>query len=57
VNTGLVVAANLMSFAIFWVLKLVVFNRIFRVDEASEIETHLIEEETPPPARPPALGN
>jgi putative flippase GtrA len=48
VNTGLVVVANLVSFGIFWVLKLMVFNRIFRVDEASEIETHLNEEETPP---------
>jgi putative flippase GtrA len=56
VNTGLVVLANLVSFAIFWVLKLVVFNRIFRVDEASEIETHLNEEETPP-ARPSTSNN
>jgi putative flippase GtrA len=48
VNTGLVVFANLVSFAIFWVLKLLVFNRIFRVDEISEIETHLDEEESPP---------
>jgi hypothetical protein len=52
-----VVAANLMSFAIFWVLKLVVFNRIFRIDEVSEIETHLNEEETPPTARPSAPNN
>jgi len=28
-NTGLVVFTNLASFAIFWVLKLIVFNRIF----------------------------
>jgi hypothetical protein len=38
------------------VLKLVVFNRIFRVDEAAEIETHLDEEETPP-TRPSAPNN
>jgi putative flippase GtrA len=46
-NTGLVVLANLVSFAIFWVLKLMVFNRIFRVDTAEEIDEHLnIEEVT-----------
>jgi putative flippase GtrA len=46
-NTGLVVVANLASFAIFWVLKLMVFNRIFRVDIAEEIDEHLnIEEVT-----------
>lgn len=48
VNTGLVVAANLVSFAIFWLLKLAVFNRIFRINEATEIETQLNEEELPP---------
>jgi putative flippase GtrA len=48
INTGIVDAANLASFAIFWVLKLLVFNRIFRVDEESEIDTHLRREEVPP---------
>lgn len=33
INTGLVVGANFVSFAIFWFLKLVVFNRIFQVEE------------------------
>lgn len=31
VNTALVEGTNLASFAIFWVLKILVFNRIFRV--------------------------
>jgi putative flippase GtrA len=48
INTGIVDSANLASFAIFWVLKLVVFNRIFHVDEEAEIDAHLIAEETPP---------
>ena len=48
VNTGVVVAANLVSFAIFWVLKLMVFNRIFHVDEVAEIDEHLHQEELPP---------
>jgi putative flippase GtrA len=48
VNTGLVVFANLASFAIFWVLKLIVFNRIFRVDTIAEIDEHLDAEESQP---------
>ena len=48
INTGVVVAANLGSFAIFWVLKLIVFNRIFHVDEASQIDEQLEQEELPP---------
>jgi len=48
VNTGLVSGANLVSFAIFWVLKLMVFNRIFRVHEIEEIEEHLAAEESTP---------
>ncbi|MGD0853474.1 MAG: GtrA family protein [Acidimicrobiales bacterium] len=44
-NTGLVVFTNLASFAIFWVLKLMVFNRIFRVDTIEEIEENLDAEE------------
>jgi putative flippase GtrA len=46
VNTGLVAFANLVSFAIFWVLKLIVFNRIFRVDPIEEIDEHLSAEES-----------
>jgi putative flippase GtrA len=34
-NTGLVVGANFASFAIFWFLKLAVFNRIFKIEEDS----------------------
>ena len=48
INTGLVAFTNLASFAIFWVLKLMVFNRIFRVDVIEEIEEHLDAEETQP---------
>ena len=48
VNTGLVAGANLVSFAIFWVLKLIVFNRIFKVHEIEEIEEHLAAEEATP---------
>jgi putative flippase GtrA len=47
-NTGLVVFANLVSFAIFWVLKLIVFNRIFMVDTIDEIDEHLSAEEATP---------
>lgn len=45
-NTGLVTFTNLGSFAVFWVLKLVVFNRIFRVDVEEEIDEHLDAEES-----------
>ncbi len=38
-------AANFLSFGIFWVLKLIVFNRIFKVDELEEVEEHLVHEE------------
>jgi hypothetical protein len=47
-NTGLVAGANLVSFAIFWVLKLIVFNRIFRVHAIEEIEEHLAAQESTP---------
>ena len=47
-NTGIVDAANLVSFAVFWVLKLMVFNRIFHVNEEAEIDAHLTDEEAPP---------
>lgn len=46
-DTCIVDAANLVSFAVFWVLKLIVFNRIFHVDEEAEIEEHLVHEENP----------
>ncbi len=44
-STVLVLSANVLSFAIFWVLKLLLFNRIFRVDELEEIDEHLEAEE------------
>ena len=37
-----------IAFSIFWVLKLIVFNRIFRVDEIAEIDAELLREEAPP---------
>jgi putative flippase GtrA len=48
-NTGLVDGANLFCFGIFWVLKLIVFNRIFQVKRLEQIDEHLrVEEETAP---------
>lgn len=47
-NTGLVTGANLLSFAIFWFIKLYVFNRIFHVNKLEMIDEHLaVEEKTP----------
>lgn len=45
IATLVVMAANFIAFGIFWVLKLLVFNRIFRVDDLEEIEEHLVHEE------------
>jgi putative flippase GtrA len=45
VNTGIVAFANLVSFGVFWVAKLKVFNHIFQVDELEEVEEHLVAEE------------
>lgn len=42
--TVLVLLANLMSFAIFWLLKLLIFNRLFKV-ELEEFDEHLAAEE------------
>jgi len=45
VRTALVLIANLVSFGIFWVGKLMLFNRLFRVpDLREEIEEHIDEE-------------
>ncbi len=44
-QTVIVLVANVMSFGIFWVLKLMVFNRVFKVSELEEIEEHLEVEE------------
>ncbi len=46
VNTMLVSFTNLASFGLFWILKMIVFNRIFRVHTLEEIEDHLRVEET-----------
>jgi putative flippase GtrA len=44
-NTALVAFTNLLCFAIFWVLKLVVFNKIFRFDKLKVIDEELVAEE------------
>jgi len=45
-TTVLVLFANVMSFAIFWVLKLVVFNKLFHHQvELEEFDEHLTHEE------------
>ena len=44
-QTGVVVFANIASFGIFWILKLLIYNRLFHhhpVLEA-EVEAHLVE--------------
>jgi putative flippase GtrA len=43
-TTVLVLVANVMSFAVFWVLKLLLFNRLFH-QELDEFDEHLAEEE------------
>jgi putative flippase GtrA len=45
VNTVLLMGFNLGSFAIFWVLKMLVFNRIFHTGELAQIDEHLVAEE------------
>ncbi len=42
--TLLVLFANVMSFAIFWVAKLLIFNRLFKI-ELDEFDEHLTHEE------------
>jgi putative flippase GtrA len=37
-QTAIVLLANLVSFAIFWVLKFMIFNRIFRVHPLEELD-------------------
>ncbi len=51
-NTGLVAGMNLLSFAVFWVLKLMVFNRIFKSHVVQDIEAHLVAEEQASPTKP-----
>ena len=42
-QTVLVLAANVLSFAIFWVLKFIVFNRLFHVGHPVEELDDLVE--------------
>ena len=44
-NTGLVTFTNLASFGLFWILKMMVFNRIFKPHTLEEIDAHLDAEE------------
>jgi putative flippase GtrA len=44
-QTLLVLGANVLSFAVFWVVKLLVFNRMFKV-ELEEFDEHLTVEES-----------
>jgi putative flippase GtrA len=44
-NTALVSFTNVLCFAIFWVLKLLVFNRIFHFDKLKVIDEELVAEE------------
>ncbi len=37
-QTVVVLAANILSFALFWVLKFIVFNRLFRVHPLEELD-------------------
>jgi putative flippase GtrA len=43
-QTALVLFANVVSFSVFWVVKLIVFNRMFKV-ELEEFDEHLTVEE------------
>jgi putative flippase GtrA len=44
-STALVLAANVLFFGIFWVVKLLLFNRLFHVDELEEFDEQLEAEE------------
>jgi putative flippase GtrA len=43
-STLVVMVANVLSFSVFWVIKLLIFNRMFRV-ELEEFDEHLTAEE------------
>ena len=45
-DTFLVSFANIVSFAVFWVLKIILFNRIFRVETIDYFDARLTEEES-----------
>jgi putative flippase GtrA len=44
-DTAIVAFTNLVCFAVFWVLKLVVFNKIFHFDKLKIIDEELVAEE------------
>lgn len=46
VNTGLVSFTNVVSFGLFWILKMMVFNRIFHDHTLKEMDEHLTTEES-----------
>lgn len=50
-QTALVLFANVASFGVFWVLKLLLFNRLFHVSELEEFDEHLAAEEAEEQAR------
>jgi putative flippase GtrA len=43
-QTVLVEAANVLSFGVFWIIKLLIFNRLFKI-ELEEFDEHLAAEE------------
>lgn len=64
-STVVLLAFNVISFGVFWVLKLLLFNRLFHVSELEEVEEHLEMEEHEaalqgqagqPPASPASLS-
>jgi putative flippase GtrA len=42
-NTGLVAGTNIVSFGVFWVLKILVFNRIFKIEDPGKVQEALLE--------------
>lgn len=54
IDTLLVAGMNLASFAVFWVLKILLFNRIFHTHPLDELDEHLREEEEMQGAAEPA---
>ena len=47
INTVVVDGANLASVGVFWILKFLVFSRIFHVDEGAAIDQRLLRNEGP----------
>ncbi len=53
-STLLVAGVNLASFAVFWVLKVLLFNKIFHTNRLVDMDEHLKEEEAKQGASEPA---